>query len=53
MILLTKRKYANDVKFGHELKQLMLKGVDKIVNAVSVTLGPKVIYIVFINYIIG
>ncbi|XP_066903439.1 heat shock protein 60A isoform X2 [Halyomorpha halys] len=37
------RNYAKDVKFGHEVKKLLLKGVDKITNAVSVTLGPKVL----------
>ncbi|CAH1396589.1 unnamed protein product [Nezara viridula] len=35
------KNYAKDVKFGHEVKKLLLQGVDKITNTVSVTLGPK------------
>ncbi|XP_014240601.1 60 kDa heat shock protein, mitochondrial-like [Cimex lectularius] len=35
------RFYAKDVKFRTEAKTLLLSGVDKITDAVSVTLGPK------------
>ena len=33
---------AKDVKFGPEVRQEMLKGVDVLADAVSVTMGPKV-----------
>ncbi|WP_342462933.1 chaperonin GroEL [Ureibacillus sp. FSL K6-8385] len=32
---------AKDIKFAEEARALMLKGVDKLANAVKVTLGPK------------
>ena len=32
---------AKDIKFSEEARALMLKGVDKLANAVKVTLGPK------------
>ena len=33
---------AKDVRFGAEVRQEMLKGVDVLADAVSVTMGPKV-----------
>uniref|UniRef100_A0A7N0V9K0 Uncharacterized protein n=1 Tax=Kalanchoe fedtschenkoi TaxID=63787 RepID=A0A7N0V9K0_KALFE len=36
------RNYAaKDIKFGHEARGLMLKGVEELANAVKVTMGPK------------
>merc|ERR1712142_1282056 len=35
------RHYAKDVKFGSEVRALMLKGVDALADAVAVTMGPK------------
>ena len=32
---------AKDIKFAEEARALMLQGVDKLANAVKVTLGPK------------
>ncbi|GLC90215.1 chaperonin GroEL [Lysinibacillus piscis] len=32
---------AKDIKFSEEARSLMLQGVDKLANAVKVTLGPK------------
>ncbi|MCC5919433.1 MAG: chaperonin GroEL [Cyclobacteriaceae bacterium] len=32
---------AKDIKFDNEARQKLLKGVDKLANAVKVTLGPK------------
>ncbi|WP_042479197.1 chaperonin GroEL [Bacillus ndiopicus] len=32
---------AKDIKFAEEARSLMLQGVDKLANAVKVTLGPK------------
>lgn len=32
---------GKDVLFGHEGRALMLQGVDKLADAVAVTLGPK------------
>jgi hypothetical protein len=34
---------AKDVRFGAEVRRDMLKGVDILADAVSVTMGPKVI----------
>lgn len=34
-------KMAKDIKFSEEARSLMLQGVDKLANAVKVTLGPK------------
>ena len=36
------RHSAKDLKFGADARQDMLKGVDILTDAVSVTLGPKV-----------
>lgn len=36
------RHYAKDIKFGSEVRALMLQGVDVLADAVAVTLGPKV-----------
>ncbi|GMA84744.1 hypothetical protein GCM10025855_42790 [Shewanella glacialipiscicola] len=33
---------AKEVKFGADARQLMVKGVNTLANAVKVTLGPKV-----------
>lgn len=35
------RSYAKDVKFGPEVRALMLQGVDVLADAVAVTMGPK------------
>lgn len=37
------RAYAKDVKFGADVRALMLQGVDILADAVAVTMGPKVI----------
>lgn len=36
------RSYAKDVRFGAEVRALMLQGVDVLADAVAVTMGPKV-----------
>lgn len=36
------RWYAKDVRFGSEVRALMLQGVDILADAVAVTMGPKV-----------
>ncbi len=36
------RLYAKDVRFGPEVRALMLQGVDILADAVAVTMGPKV-----------
>lgn len=38
------RSYAKDVRFGPEVRALMLKGVDVLADAVAVTMGPKVCF---------
>lgn len=38
------RCYAKDVRFGAEVRGLMLQGVDILADAVAVTMGPKVGY---------
>lgn len=35
------RFYAKDVKFGPEVRAMMLQGVDVLADAVAVTMGPK------------
>lgn len=35
------RQYAKDIKFGPEVRALMLQGVDILADAVAVTMGPK------------
>ncbi|BFF93527.1 60 kDa heat shock protein homolog 2 mitochondrial [Drosophila madeirensis] len=35
------RYYAKDVKFGPEVRAMMLQGVDVLADAVAVTMGPK------------
>ena len=42
LTLTNRRHYAKDVRFGTEVRQEMLKGVDVLADAVSVTMGPKV-----------
>lgn len=37
------RTYAKDVRFGPEVRALMLQGVDVLADAVAVTMGPKVL----------
>lgn len=37
------RNYAKDIRFGQDARQPLLAGVDKLANAVAVTMGPKVI----------
>lgn len=39
------RWYAKDVRFGPEVRALMLQGVDILADAVAVTMGPKVSFI--------
>lgn len=39
------RWYAKDVRFGPEVRALMLQGVDVLADAVAVTMGPKVTFI--------
>ena len=36
------RTYAKDVRFGVEARESVLVGVNKLADAVQVTLGPKV-----------
>ena len=38
------RHMAKDVRFGAEVRAEMLKGVDILADAVSVTMGPKVTF---------
>lgn len=40
---LLRRAYAKDVRFGPEVRGLMLQGVDILADAVAVTMGPKVL----------
>lgn len=42
------RAYAKDVKFGAEARALMLQGVDLLADAVAVTMGPKVTFVLVI-----
>ena len=37
-----RRFMAKDVRFGADVRAEMLKGVDVLADAVSVTMGPKV-----------
>ena len=39
---LMRRNMAKDVRFGADVRKEMLKGVDILADAVSVTMGPKV-----------
>jgi hypothetical protein len=41
-ILSFARGFAKDVRFGVECRAAVLAGVDKLADAVQVTLGPKV-----------
>ncbi|XP_026760811.3 63 kDa chaperonin, mitochondrial-like [Galleria mellonella] len=38
---ISRRSYAKDVKFGPDVRSLMLQGVDILADAVAVTMGPK------------
>ena len=40
--ILQTRGYAKDIKFGIDCRAAVLEGVDKLADAVQVTLGPKV-----------
>jgi len=40
-----RRTYAKDVRFGSDVRQQMLQGVDILADAVAVTMGPKVLKI--------
>ena len=40
--LIQRRFMAKDVRFGADVRAEMLKGVDVLADAVSITLGPKV-----------
>lgn len=40
--VLHSRGYAKDIKFGSDARVAMLQGVDKLADAVAVTMGPKV-----------
>ena len=42
MPALQTRGYAKDMRFGAEARVSMLQGVDKLADAVAVTMGPKV-----------
>lgn len=39
------RSYAKEIKFGAEARALMLQGVDLLADAVAVTMGPKVCWV--------
>ena len=41
-LLVQRRFMAKDVRFGTDVRAEMLKGVDVLADAVSVTMGPKV-----------
>lgn len=41
------RSFAKDIRFGHEVRSKMLEGVDILADAVAVTMGPKVDYLIF------
>ena len=43
------RSYAKDVRFGADVRALMLQGVDILADAVAVTMGPKVWIVVFLS----
>jgi len=43
---------AKDVRFGAEVRAEMLKGVDVLADAVSVTMGPKVNFYTFLKVFI-
>lgn len=42
------RWYAKDVRFGAEVRALMLQGVDVLADAVAITMGPKVSILPFL-----
>ena len=43
-----RRSYAaKDLQFGAEARQHMLQGVDILADAVAITMGPKVLFILF------
>ncbi|XP_034834297.1 63 kDa chaperonin, mitochondrial-like [Maniola hyperantus] len=39
--MLSHRKYAKEVRFGPDVRSIMLQGVDILADAVAVTMGPK------------
>ena len=40
------RSFAKEIKFAGDARALMLKGVNTLADAVSITLGPKVCLII-------
>lgn len=46
------RYYAKDVKFGAEVRALMLQGVDILADAVAVTMGPKVCFFPLVFHVV-
>lgn len=42
---------AKDVRFGPEVRALMLQGVDILADAVAVTMGPKVCFCYYICFL--
>lgn len=42
---------AKELRFGVDARVAMLQGVDKLADAVAVTMGPKVSYILVLGYI--
>lgn len=45
-----RRNYVKDIKFGADVRALMLQGVDVLADAVAVTMGPKVC--ILISYLL-
>ncbi len=41
-----RRSLAKEIKFGSDARVLMLQGVDILADAVAVTMGPKVNFII-------
>jgi len=44
------RNYAKDVRFGADVRAVMLQGVDILADAVAVTMGPKVFKLLTYNF---
>ena len=42
---LQRRHFAKEIKFSGDARSLMLRGVNTLADAVSLTLGPKVLFI--------
>jgi chaperonin GroEL len=43
------RHYAKDVRYGIEARNSVLMGVNKLADAVQVTLGPKVCCLTYLH----